>query len=192
MRTDELAEELADFWFSAVAATHWEGRLQLLNEIHAQLRADMETQSEYDVLSPRFVAALIDRLGVPPVENDAQAQIYASSANERHADAAKAWIRRADAVAAELAAGFVREDRRRFARRMVDAFSEIWVQGRPGPCRLVDISAGGARVVVREPAPSPGTQVRLAVPDLGVKDALVVFRNSVGIGVRFLDEPAAA
>lgn len=192
MRVDELAEELADFWFSAVAATDWEGRLQLLNEVHAQLLADMETRAEYDALSPRFVAALIERLGTPPVDNDLQAQIYASSGDDRHVEAARAWTYRADAVAAELAAGFVRDDRRRFARRMVDALSEIWIHGRPGPCRLVDLSAGGARVVVREPAPGPGTQVRLAVPEAGVRDALVVFRNSLGIGIQFLDGQAAA
>jgi hypothetical protein len=192
MSVDELAEELADFWFSALAEANWEQRLQILNEIHAQLLADMETRAEFQAVSPRFVAALIERLGSPPVENASQAQIYAFSAHERHREAAKAWSYRSDARDAQLAAGFVQRDRRRHPRTFVDAMSEIWVHGRPAPCRLVDISLGGARVVVREPAPEPGTQVRLSVPDTGTRDAMVVFRNRMGVGVQFLEIPAAA
>lgn len=192
MRVEELAEELADFWYTAVAEAGWNRRLQLLNEIHAQLRSDMETASEYAAVSPRFVAAVIDRLGAPPVDNEAQAKIYESSANEHHREAARLWTYRAQSSADPASEGFVREDRRRFPRRELDALSEVWLHGRPAPCRLVDLSEGGARLVVREPAPGPGTPLRLAVPDGGVRDATVVFRNTVGIGVQFVDQPAAA
>ncbi len=98
MRTDELAQDLADFWFSALAEAGWEARLQTLNQIHAQLLADIESRAEYDAVSPLFVAALIDRLGAPLVESDAQAQIYACSNNDGHRDAAKVWSYR-DAIA---------------------------------------------------------------------------------------------
>lgn len=192
MSVDELAEELADFWFSAVAGAGWDQRLHILNEIHAQLLLDLESKADYEAVSPLFVAAMIDRLGAPSVENGAQAKIYSSSAREHHREAAKAWRYRGDALEAQLAAGFVSEDRRRFPREFVDALSEIWVQGRAAPCRLVDLSLGGARVVVREPAPAPGTHVRLAVPHRGGCDAKVVFRNRLGIGVQFLEEPVAA
>jgi hypothetical protein len=192
MRVDELAEELADFWYSAIADADWDRRLQLLNDIHAQLRSDIRTRTEYEEVSRRFIAGLIERLGAPPAENEAQAQIYASSGNQRHLEAARAWTRRADAVAGKLAAGFVREDRRRFPRHAVDALSEIWLHGHRAPCRLVDLSVGGARLVVREPAPGPGMPLRLAVPHAGIVDARVVFRNASGIGVQFLESPAAA
>ena len=192
MRVEELAEELADFWFSAVAEVDWERRLQLLNEIHAQLLADMESRAEFEAVSPRFVAALIERLGAPAVDNDSQAKIYAASNSERHREAARAWAYRAPPATGPLLEGFVREDRRRFPRHEVDALSEIWVQGRPAPCRLMDLSEGGARLVVREPAPRPGTPLRLAVPDAGVRDAMVVFQNTFGIGVKFVDQSAAA
>lgn len=204
MEVDELAEELADFWFTAVEQADWQRRLHLLNEIHAQLLADLESKAEYHAVSPRFVAAIIERLGTPPVEHTAQAQIYASSAIERHREASAAWSPRRGALGgqrasgaqhvsgAQGASGFVRENKRRFPRQAVDAPSKIWVRGHAAPCRLVDLSPGGARVVVREPAPEPGTTVRLAVPETGVLDATVVFSSHIGIGVRFTEQPLAA
>ena len=185
MRVDELAEELADFWFSAIAEASWEQRLKILDDIHAQLRADIQSKAEYEAVSPGFVAAIIERLGAPPVENDAQGRIYAFSGKERHQDAARAWSYRADSASAVPG-----RDRRRFPRQVVQAISEIWVQGRSLPCRLIDLSRGGARIVVREsPVPAPGAEVRLAVPDKGMRDAIVVFVNDLGIGLRFADEP---
>ncbi len=192
MRADELAAELVEFWFAALAVAGWERRLQILKGIRAQMLANVEIRAESDAVSPRFIAAIIERLDAPPVESAAQAQIYSSSSEARHQEAARAWSYRSDRMAAKLADGFVREERRRFPREYVDALSEIWVRGRAAPCLLLDLSDGGARVVVREPAPSPGTTVRLAVPDAGVRDATVVFRNSGGIGVQFRDQPTAA
>jgi hypothetical protein len=188
MSVDELAEELADFWFSAIAEASWEQRLRILDDIHAQLRADIQSKGEYEAVSPGFVAAIIERLGAPPVENDAQARIYAFSGKERHQDAARAWAHRADS--ANAVSG---RDRRRFPRQMVHAISELWVQGRSIPCRLIDLSRGGARVVVREiRVPEPGAEVRLAIPDKGIRDAIVVFANDLDIGLRFAEEPLAA
>jgi hypothetical protein len=40
--------------------------------------------------------------------------------------------------------------------------------------------------------PEPGAEVRLAVPDKGIRDAIVVFANDLGIGLRFAEEPLAA
>jgi hypothetical protein len=191
MSEDELAEELADFWFSALADAGWEDRLGILREIHAQLRIDIETRAEYDAVSPRFVAAVIDRLGAPAVENAAQAEIYAISADERHRDAARAWSQGTQ-PSDPLGQAGDRADRRRSPRRTINAISEMWVQGQQASCRLVDLSEGGARLVVREPVPRPGTQLRVAVPDAGIRDAMVVFRSAGAIGVQFVDQRAAA
>jgi hypothetical protein len=191
MKPDELAEELADFWFSAIVRATWEDRLKFLKEIDAQLRADIEKRADYEAVSPRFVAAVIERLGVPPVENRAQAEIYATSARERHREVARVWSQ-SSATGTLPATASAGGDRRRFARRAVDAVSEIWVQERRSPCRLVDLSLGGARVVLWEPAPVPGTVVRLALPDAGLREATVVFRDDVAMGLRFVDQSAAA
>jgi hypothetical protein len=188
MKADELAEELAEFWFSAIDRASWDRRLEILQEIDAQLIGDLERRSDYEAVWPRFVAAVIDRLGAPAVTHHAQAKIYASSANPNHREAASAWT----AQGANGQDGAGSGDRRRFARQTIDGISEIWVRGHAASCRLVDLSPGGARVLVEDAAPVPGTQVRLAVPSSGVRSATVVFRNQMGIGLEFSDRPAAA
>ena len=191
MKAAELAEELAEFWFSAIARASWEARLKIFQEIDAQLLADLEKRSEYEEVWPRFVAAVIERLGVPPVTNEAQAKIYASSINDRHRDAASAWIAHGTDTAAPTA-DVQGRNRRRFARQPIDGITELWFQGRSAPCRLVDLSPGGARVVPDGVEPIPGTAVRVALPNAGIRDATVVFRNNTGVGLQFADQPAAA
>lgn len=191
LKPDELAEELADFWFSAIAVASWEGRLKILKQIDARLLADFEKLSDYEAVAPRFVAAVIERLGFPPVENRVQAQIFARSANERHRDEARAWLQSvATGTPPDTAPGG--RDRRRFARRGVDAISEVWVHERRSPCQLLDLSLGGVRVTLWEPAPDPGTPVRLALPDEGLREATVVFRDGAVMGLRFAVQPATA
>ena len=193
MRVEELAEELADFWFSAIAEADWSRRLEILTEIHLQLRADLQSRDEYDALSPLFVASVIHRLGAPPVDNEAQAQVYAYSRDARHRDAVEAWrYAGTTAEGASLVPGS--SERRRWPRVVVDALSEMWIRGRPAPCRLIDLSEGGVRVAVLRdtPAPTPGTNVRVAVPQAGLRDAIVVFANSMAIGLRFETPTQAA
>ena len=186
MRVDELAEELADFWLSAVSGASWEQRRKILAEVLSQLRSDIERASDFDALSPRFVSALISRLGDPAVASRAQAEVYANSFNARHREAAEAWFRQ-ERGRQESPAG----ERRRFQRETIDAVSEIWIGGASTSCRVLDVSPGGARVMARDAEPAPGTVVRVALPNLGVREATVVFRGSVGIGLSFSDQPAA-
>ena len=191
MNLDELAEELADFWFSAIAVASWEGRLRILEQIDAKLLADIEMPSDYEAVAPRFVAAVIERLGFPPVESRAQAQIFARSAYEHHRDVARVWLQSAaTGTPPDTEPGS--QERRRFARRAIDAISEIWMHERRSPCHLLDLSPGGARVTLWEPAPNPGTSVRLALPDEGLRDATVVFRDGAVMGLRFAGQPAPA
>ncbi|MFP4075715.1 MAG: PilZ domain-containing protein [Halochromatium sp.] len=188
-KIEPLVEELAEFWISALEQGNWEQRLQVLNKIHDQLRADLATKAEFDMVSPRFVSAIIERLGAPPVEAEAQAKIYAYSLNEVHRDAATAWSLRSRAP--EVAD---HSDRRRFPRKVVNMLSEIWIQGFTAPCRLIDISLGGARVALQQiEAPEPGTEVRVVVPGKGICEAIVVFvNNSLEAGLRFSHQPEPA
>jgi len=191
MKAAKLAEELAEFWFSAIAGADWEGRLKILQEIDAQLLADLEKRSDYEAVWSVFVAAVIERLGAPPVTNAAQAKVYALSSNERHRGVADAWVARG--VSGGQPITRVEDgDRRRYPRQRVNAISEIWVSGRAASCRIIDLSQGGARVVAEDVEPVKGTAVRLAVPSSGVRDATVVFRNRLGIGLEFSDSPQAA
>lgn len=191
MRADELAEELADFWFSALADAGWEQRLEILREVDAQLLADLEEKSEHDAVFPRFVASVIERLGAAPVSVDAQAKIYASSAVEYHREAARLWSVGGAANARQPPGGSAQE-RRCFRRQRVNFLSEIWMQGLAAPCRVIDLSTGGARVLAQGIAPEPGTKVHLAVPESGVREARVVFLSDAGIGLQFSEQLAAA
>lgn len=184
----KLAEELADFWFSALEHGNWEQRLHVLGKIHEQLHADLATEAEYCRISPMFVSMVIERLGAPALESEAQAKIYALSENEVHRDASRAWSLQHFSDEPEHAS-----DRRRFPRKMVNLLTDIWIQGFTFPCRLVDISLGGARVAVQEHdalAPMPGSEVRVIVPDKGICNAIIVFVNdSLEMGLRFLEQP---
>lgn len=187
----KLAEELADFWFSALEHGNWEQRLHVLGKIHEQLRADLATEAEYAAISPQFVATIIERLGAPALEVEAQSKIYALSANELHRDASRAWS--LQHLADEPGHP---SDRRRFPREMVNLLTDIWIQGFTFPCRLVDISMGGARVAVQEHealAPMAGAEVRVIVPEKGIRNAIIVFVNdSLEMGLRFLDHAPQA
>ena len=189
LKPDQHAEDLANLWFSAIAVASWEGRLKILKQIDAQLLADLEKVSDYEAIAPRFVAAVIERLGCPSVESRVQAQIFSRSAFARHREAARLWLQSAasgalpDAVSGD-------QDRRRFARREVDAISEVWMQERRSPCHLLDLSLGGARVSLWESAPDPGTPVRLALPDEGLREATVAFRDGAVMGLCFVVQPA--
>ena len=191
MRVDELAEELADFWFPAIAGVGWEDRLRILKEVDSQLRTDIEARAEYEAVCPRFIAALLERLGVPPIENQAQARIYSSSAYPHHRMAAEIWAQRKGSVA-HSDEDVLGHERRRFPRHPVDAVSEIWVGGQARACRLLDLSQGGARVRLPDLQPDPGTPVRLAIPNAGLREATVVFRGGSGVGVRFSEQTVAA
>ncbi|WP_018866602.1 MULTISPECIES: PilZ domain-containing protein [unclassified Thioalkalivibrio] len=185
MSHEKLALELADFWFPAIADQPWEERLRILDEVHGQLYQDLETVGEYEQVSASFVAALIDRLGSPPITHPAQAQIYASSSEERHWGAAMAWQfgEGQDAGATTP----MPEERRRWPREIVNRLTEMWVQGRPARCRLVDISRYGARVMPLryQPRLPPGTPIRVMVAEGSVRDGVVVFSSPRGVGLQF-------
>ena len=187
MRAEELGEELADFWLSAMVSADWDERYRLLEEIFTQLRSDLDDANQFEAVSRSFVSALIQRIGEAPVESAAQARVYALSGSARHRDAAMAVARKAGWQLGVPALSSPSADRRRFPRRTTNVMGELWISGKAAPCRVTDLSEGGARVLVPEPSPSPGAAVLLAVPDSGMRDATVVFRGDSGLGLRFND-----
>lgn len=182
---EELVEELADFWFPEIQTANWEQRLQIIHGIQSELCEDCETRQ----ISTRLVTALIERLGTPPVETDAQAKFYALSLHHAHGDAVRFWNLRNRTSEVALPS-----ERRRHPREIVNLVTNIWYQGLALSCRLIDISHGGARVAIRSSeVPPPGTEVRLIVPHKGVCNAIVVAANEkMELGLSFLDEAQAA
>ena len=186
MSVDELAEELTDFWWSAIRPAEWDRRMQILGEIHLQLQADLASHAEVDALWGRFVATVIERLGFPPVEGVSQARIYVRSGDVRHRSAAAAWhLRRPESDRTPGSSG--RGERRRSSRHLVDAPAEVWIGERRVDARLVDISRGGARIVVPadEPRLGAGALVRVALPPAAARAAVVVFSGVDGAGCRW-------
>lgn len=177
---DQLAEELADFWFPEVQASNWERRLRIVHGVQNDLSED----SEKHPISTSFVAALIERLGSPPIQTAEQAAFYALSSQPRHRDEARFWSLQHHPSRASPPA-----ERRRYPREIVNLVTSIWFHGLAFSCRLVDISIGGARVAIRSSeAPRPGTKVRLILPHKGICNAIVVTTNEkMEIGLSFIE-----
>ena len=58
------------------------------------------------------------------------------------------------------------------------------------PCRIVDISSGGARLMIYQDL-SPETSIQIALPGKGLVDAHIVWANGREAGCRF-DSPLDA
>ena len=89
---------------------------------------------------------------------------------------------------------FVREGKeRRAAPRFGSAFDTV-LRGTKSaarsPCRIIDISSGGARLMIYQDL-SPETSIQLALPGKGLVDAHIVWANGREAGCRF-DSPLDA
>jgi len=82
---------------------------------------------------------------------------------------------------------------RRTAPRTGSAF-DTSLRGHKGtarsPCRIIDISSGGARLMIYQDL-SPETSIQLALPGKGLVDAHIVWANGREAGCRF-DSPLDA
>ena len=82
---------------------------------------------------------------------------------------------------------------RRAATRIGSAF-DTDLRGSKGaarsPCRIVDISSGGARLMIYQDL-SPETSIQIALPGKGLVDAHIVWANGREAGCRF-DSPLDA
>jgi hypothetical protein len=90
----QLAEELVERWAGFFAPKSWTERLDLLYQVHEQLRDDLDNLDLYAEVSPAFVGRLIDKLSSGPVSSLAQAHIYANSDDETHRREAGEWLER--------------------------------------------------------------------------------------------------
>ena len=89
---EALAAELANRWISAFRPKTWVGRLDLLHQVHEQLKEDLRDFEMYCAVSPLLVRNLIDLLSDGPVASLAQAHVYANSGDPEHRRAAGDWF----------------------------------------------------------------------------------------------------
>ena len=92
-RTAEaIAAELAARWKSAFEPKSWTERLDLLHQVHEQLKEDLRDIELYCAVSPLLVREVIDLLSGGPVASLAQAHVYANSGDPEHRRAAGEWL----------------------------------------------------------------------------------------------------
>jgi len=89
---EALAAELAARWISAFEHKSWTERLDLLHQVHEQLKEDLRDIELYCAVSPLLVRELIDLLSGAPVASLAQAHVYANSSDPEHRRAAGDWF----------------------------------------------------------------------------------------------------
>ncbi|KRB80915.1 hypothetical protein ASE00_18065 [Sphingomonas sp. Root710] len=88
----------------------------------------------------------------------------------------------------------VRDGSNRRASPRVGSAFDTDMRGRKGmgrsPCRVIDISSGGARLMIYQDLP-PETSIQIALPGKGLVDAHIVWANGREAGCRF-DSPIDA
>lgn len=88
----------------------------------------------------------------------------------------------------------VRDGKSRRASPRVGSAFDTDLRGRQGaaraPCRIIDISSGGARLMIYQDL-SPDMSIQIALPGKGLVDAHIVWANGREAGCRF-DNPIDA
>lgn len=90
---DVLSDELVNRWSARFLQETWPARLELLQQVHDQLKDDLKDMALYCAISPVLVQKFIERLPAEPIASVPQAQIYANSASDEHRRLAGQWLR---------------------------------------------------------------------------------------------------
>ncbi len=89
----DLAAELANRFINVLAERSWAERLDVLMELHDQLRDDIEDFAMFCEVFPMFIGKVIEHFGSEIIKTQEQAHIYANSAVAGHRQAAGDWFR---------------------------------------------------------------------------------------------------
>jgi hypothetical protein len=85
-------------------------------------------------------------------------------------------------------------DNRRHDRQSVSLAGALKAEGNPGtafPCRIEDLSVGGARVALQAASAHVPKSVLLEIEKFGAYPAEVVWTNLPCLGLKFRDSPEA-
>ena len=80
-------------------------------------------------------------------------------------------------------------DKRVHSRHDVLVEGAVLAEGRWLACRIINLSAGGAKVAVEGPL-APGLSVQLRVGPLGQFDAVIAWRLGGEAGIKFSNAPS--
>jgi hypothetical protein len=189
MTPKDLATELIERWYEPIQTRSWPGRLELLTDIHEQLQVDIGDFDIYSEVSPQFIAGLIARLGTDEIGCIEQAHVYSNSGNDRHREMAGLWLggyhtamREGRRVASPRPVAT--KEQRATQRHVVNLPTHLKLGAERVACRLLDISAGGARVSSAAQL-AIGAQVALEIPRHGQEIASVVRAAQPQFGLAF-------
>lgn len=93
MQAEQLPTELAQIWARQLKPLSWEERITLMNEFHENLKEMIPDFEEFCEVFPAIVMETLNRIDEADISCDAQAHIYANSADEEHRQRAGAWFR---------------------------------------------------------------------------------------------------
>lgn len=93
MQAEQLPKELAQIWARQLKPLSWEKRVQLMNEFHENLKEMIPDFGEFCEVFPEIVTETLNQINEHDIACDAQAHIFANSADEKHRQRAGAWFR---------------------------------------------------------------------------------------------------
>ncbi len=189
--TDDVIDHMMASWSTSFQHLCWRDRLSLLEQIDEGFEFSAHARGHDLGLSQRFTSNLIARMESGTLICREQAYFYLNSDDAIHREAAQVWLALYDR-------GLQKRRGKRFGKSRSGADKrgsprhEVALTGliacnddHETPARLIDVSAGGARLAVSR-APKVGTAVTLHVPFMEPIAASVAWLTSASAGLTFL------
>ncbi|WP_282608906.1 hypothetical protein [Pelagibius sp. Alg239-R121] len=93
MKSGQLPKELARIWARQLKPMAWEKRVLLINDFHENLQEMIPDFEEFCDVFPAIVMETLNLISEDEITCDAQAHIFANSADQGHRLVAGAWFR---------------------------------------------------------------------------------------------------
>lgn len=188
----QVVNDLLHFWLPSFKKMDWKERLGLLEQIDIQLGRDFAEGAVYRRISHLFTAEILRKIPAGTIQCREHAYFLLNSADDQHREAARVWfilnrIQVADQEEREGSNSSGHAEHRATPRHAARLSGTVALGDACCQTRLVDISAGGARLEISDPIPA-GARVVLELPLLGRVAALVVWATTGVAGLAFLGE----
>ena len=93
MGSGKLSKELSRIWARQLKPVNWEKRVLLINDFHDNLKEMIPDFEEFCDVFPAIVRETLVLIDEDEILCDAQAHIFANSADQTHRLMAGAWFR---------------------------------------------------------------------------------------------------
>ena len=89
----QLPKELSQIWARQLVPADWDTRVFLINDFHDNLKEMIPDFEEFCEVFPAIVMETLNLIGENEITCDAQAHIFANSADQKHRLMARDWFR---------------------------------------------------------------------------------------------------